>query len=129
MNKKIYLTENNKSKVEAVLNDVQKRARVRTVDVDEVYEAAKWIEEKLCIPKKHMEGIVATVDMNAQSFPNSYKYMPESTIFVLERKNNKWALTNCYRGECRPNPDKRFSLKLTEKARECIIRNHEQFYC
>lgn len=121
MEKKIYLTENNKAKVQEVLDAAQKQCTARTITVDDIYDDAEYLEKKLAIPKKHMEGITAVIDHNAQTFPGAYKYIPYSTVFKIERSHNKWALIDCYRDICR---SRIYRVALTEKAKESIINNH-----
>ena len=125
---KIYVTENNRKKLEDALNAVQKLSRTRTVDVDDLFDITEYLNKKYSvIPKKHMEGIIVSVDYNAQKFPNAYKYIPSSTIITLERSHDKWALTDCVRGICR-TPSQMYIVQLPEETQRKIIEAYQHFH-
>ena len=48
-----------------------------------------------------MKGISVTIDVNAQNFPATYSYTPESTIVKAVYKNCNWKITDIYRGPIR----------------------------
>lgn len=114
-----------KEPIEAEIKAAQGRASVRTLTVREIVDAVKRIETELRIPKKYLVGVKATVDVNAQTFPNAYEYTPMSTIFECEYRKSGWFVTNIRRGECRKQ---RFCLSLTPDAeREIIEQNYRRF--
>ncbi len=111
---------NNEKKLIEALDEVQKRSKTRTVEAKDIKAAASRIENALGIPKKHMTGIKAEVDINAQDFPHAYKYSPESTVFDLERTATGWVVTDIRRDK----PHARFKeiyLTLTDEAKNALI--------
>ena len=86
------ITYTTQKKAEASLAEVQKLSRVRTIEKEHIAkaicEAERELEKRL--HKKDWEGIKAKVDFNAQSFPNSYKGAPESTVVKLQRTKTSW---------------------------------------
>lgn len=119
--KTIIINENNVEKITAVLADVQKRSKVRTIDTSDIYNTVDRVNGHLAIPKKYMEGVMIHCDLNAQDFPNAYKYRPESTHFTATFKGGKWRLTGVYRDTTeRTNKVK---ITLTGEAKEKILDN------
>ena len=83
---KIKAEEKNIQKIAEAIKTAEGRATVRTIDAADVLRCAEKFQKSLdkMITKKASVGIVCQIDNNAQSFPNAYKYVPESTIFILE---------------------------------------------
>ena len=79
---------------------------------------------KLPIAKKYYEGIEVEIDVNAQDFPNAYKYTPESTIFCAVYKNRNWHITNIRRDTCK-RPKEKITLVLPSETKQAIIRFYE----
>ena len=102
------------------------RATARTIKSAEILEALEAIESKLDISKKAMEGIAATVDINAQTFPNAYKYIPESTHFKARYTRGHWILTDIYRARTSA-PGSRYQIELTEAAKAAVIERMQHF--
>jgi len=93
----------NEDKINAAINAVEgNRVSVRQADCASVYESVKRIETRLAglLLKKDWVGLIFFCDPNAQTFPNSYKGIPESTQYKLERTSSGWFVTNIYRGRC-----------------------------
>lgn len=124
--KSIIANANNVEKMNKAIADAEGRATARTISADDIMDALDAIEKRLGIPKAHMVGIRAEVDVNAQTFPNAYKYRPESTQFTAVRTASGWKVTDIYRGTTR-GPSTRYVLALTDKARESIIKSMEHF--
>ena len=101
--KQILVTEKNAKKIQSVLDEVQKRAKVRKATVFDVYSFVKKIFDTVKVPKKLLDGVSVRCDTNAQTFPRVYKYVPESTIFKISVKNGKPYLSDIYRGTCQRN--------------------------
>lgn len=77
-------------------DDAQKRARTRTVSIDDARASVARLEKRLKshgIPKKLWTGMEATFSPWAQNFPNAYKGSPEGTYFRVIRGSTKWYLT------------------------------------
>ena len=98
----IKITESNREKITAVIDEVQRRAHVRKIDTNAVYEEAdaieKWLSARLY--KKDWAGLGFFVDPNAQDFPNAYKGIPESTRLRIDRRPSGWFLMSVSRGTC-----------------------------
>lgn len=116
----------NENKVVEQLKDVQKSSETRTISYADIVCSLKAFEEQLNITKKAMEGVEVTVNIHNAKFAQSYKYIPSGTIFKAIFKGNKWRLWCIYRGACNGG-DKMFTVKLTEDAKACIIKNYENF--
>ena len=121
---KIIINEQNKSKIEAILNEVQLKKRARTIDIEYIYNCTKTIIDKLEITKKALEGTRAYCDKNAQTFPNCYKGIPESTQISITFDKGNWKLNRIYRGRTEA---KEFEVHLSETAKEAIIKNYSKF--
>ena len=122
----IVINEKNIDRIQAELDKVQIKSRVRTITTEDILRATVIIEQELHIPKKSMTGIKATVDINAESFPNAYHGIPYSTHFSLERTKTAWKLTGISRNQTR-SEKRTFVLTLTEEAKEAIIKSKMEF--
>ena len=93
--KPIKVTEVNKAKIQAAIDEVQTaHIKVRTITADDVLHEVKLIEGRLlCLLNKcDWQGLGFFVDLNAQKFAKSYKGTPESTVFYVKRLTNSWQL-------------------------------------
>lgn len=120
----IQIKPENLSRIQQEIDKVQKRSRVRCINVQDIVEDIKLIEYKLGISKKAMVGVIARIDHNAQGFPGSYKGIPESTHVTIEKKAAGWNLIQIERSR---TETRRFSLTLTEEAKKAIIEECEYF--
>ena len=111
---------NNKEKIEAALNEVQSRAKARTISYEDILEAIDTIEEKLNISKKAMVGVIARVSLHCQHFPANYNGQPMGTEFTIQRFSS-WFLT----GVSRENIEhvRKYRLTLSESAKAAILEN------
>lgn len=108
-------------KLTAALDEVQSRCTVRTVDAITVINDLIDIQAKLGISKKALKGVKVTIDHNAQSFPNAYKYIPESTIITAEYKSGGyWSITGISRKACH-GPSRAVIVEHTEESKKAII--------
>ena len=71
-----------------------------------------------------MRGVRAKLDINAQDFPNAYKYIPESTIAFLEHTGRAWALMDVRRDSAEI-ANRAARIELTDEAREWILKRFE----
>jgi hypothetical protein len=98
----------NVDKVNATLEAVQRRAKVRLIYSTHVNAAIERIENRLKtlkVPKKEWVGIVVT-DQRLERFAGAYKWAPEATHFTIQRFKSGWFLVACERNDCEGNPEK-----------------------
>ena len=124
--KPIIIKPENREAIQAAIKAAEGRATVRTITYEGIVNDITRIERHLCVPKKAMIGIRASIDHNAQQFPNAYRYTPESTHYRIERKASGWVLYDVERNTCR-TPSRAVSLTLTEEARAAIVAARETF--
>lgn len=124
MKKPIIIKKENAEKINAALTEVQEKCKVRTIDVDDIFQACSRIEDQLSISKVAMDGVKATVNMCKEKFPKAYKYVPEATHFSIEFKSGKWYLTDVTRGNATQS---RYLVDLTDRAKAAIVDNCEMF--
>lgn len=124
MKKPIIIKEENRERIEAVLNEVQHSCSVRTICADDIFNGCLEVEEKLGITKVAMDEVVATINENHRNMPNAYHYRAESTHFKVVYKNKKWYLVDVWRDNVEI---KRYRVRLTEKAKAALIERFECF--
>ncbi len=112
----------NEQKITEALNSAQVRARTRLATYHDVEEALDNIEDNLSsvMAKKDWTGVRVFVDPFAENFANSYKGIPESTQFILERTSSGWFMTAVKRNYCLQRATKYEFLNI-EKFVEAII--------
>lgn len=120
--------EKNNAALQAALDRIQSRSRVRTIDVDDIYEAAAYVEKKLGIPKKTLEGVRVHVDLYAQTFPSAYHGIPESTQFDMVFSKRFWRVTKVSREQCKSNGHD-YRVTFTDEARRALVERFESFGC
>lgn len=98
----IKITTGNQDRIQAAIDAAQKRSKVRTIDASDVFCAVATVEKHLsrAMYKKDWAGLSIDCDPNAQRFANAYKYIPESTRIVIERRKTGWFLADISRGQC-----------------------------
>lgn len=124
---KIIIKDSNEAKITAAIKEAEGRATARTLEYKDIKTALDRIEKRLGIAKKALLGVKVRVDVNAQTFPNAYKWTPESTHFVAERTASGWALTEVYRDRVE-GPNSRYIVKLTDEAKDAIIKACSAFF-
>ena len=100
---RIPLDKRHRGEIGAAIEQVQKLVTARTIDADDIYDAADWIREQYKgIPRAALAGSVWIVDDNAQSFAKAYtnNFTPMSTIYKVEATAHKLYVTSIYRGRC-----------------------------
>lgn len=113
-------------KLNTVLDEVQNRCRERTVTAQQIMDALDDITKTLNIPKKAMEGVSVSIDLNAQHFPRAYKYEPMSTIVEAIYGKGKWSVVRIYRGKTRV-PSKRYLVAHTENSKTALVNRFSSF--
>lgn len=119
-------TNSGMEKLAAALDEVQRRAKVRTISADDVKSALLSINKKLDIPKKHLDGVQICVDIHAQTFPSAYKYRPESTQFVAVNIRGTWYVTGVSRSDTM-RPTKAVLCRLTDEAKAALVESRASF--
>lgn len=114
------------AQVQAVLDEVQARARVRTISADDVRAMCATVTERLSISKAALDGVAFSADFNAQAFPGAYKGAPESTVISCEYHRGAWYMTNASRDYCR-RPAVAYVVNLTEAAEKAILARCARF--
>ena len=117
----------NEKQINEALNKVN--AKVRNASYQSVVAIVFQIEKKLeekGLPKKYWTGLRFWVDINAQKFPNAYKWSPDSTQFVVERFASGWFVTRVGRMHC---SEKKVTLAsvLTDEQKQAIVENFKKF--
>lgn len=111
-------------KLQAAIAAAEGRAHARTISPADMIAACDAITVRLAISKRALEGTTAEVDINAQKFPNAYKYAPQSTIFSAIYKRGAWYLTDVHRGLCTTIEVR---LHLNDAAKVAIIAKNTCF--
>lgn len=112
------------SKINAELNEVQKKAKVRTISALAIMAACKDLDRLFGnIPKKYRNGITSEVDPHAKTFPGAYRGIPESTQFKLTYKNGTWRLTDVCRKRCQTD-NFRYINHLPEETQKAIVDSY-----
>ena len=120
--KPIIINEHNRNKIEKALDEVQGRCKTRLIEYDDILAELKSVDEqfsKVCT-KKGFENTRVWIDVNGQSFPNAYKFSPESTQFGAIYLKGKWRLVYVGRDYCKSYAQ-RWSIHLSDTAKECVL--------
>ena len=117
---KILVNERNEKKIEDIINDVQRKARIRKINHDSIINAVEDIQYKLDVPKKYLDQISVWVDPHAGKFPKAYKGVPESTQFEITFLKGKAYLTSVERTDVKKN---RYRFILNETVKEKIVES------
>ena len=110
--------------------EAEKRCRSRLLNVEDIEGAINDLNEKLkACTNTGLNGAECWIDTNNQVFPKTYyskshSKKPESTQFLVVRKNKNWIIT-CIDRMIVSN--KRFDLRLPEKAKAEILASFEKF--
>lgn len=122
MKKEIIIKAENIEKIETAILEAEGRATCRCLSVEQVKSTVSEVETHLGITKKALEGVEIMADPNAQTFPNAYRYTPQSTYFKAVYRHGTWRLTAVYRART-AWPGRAVEIKLTEAAKAAIIEN------
>ena len=121
---KIIVKTENAEKIQKAIDEAEGKARERKVTAKQLIACAEKLDKKLGIAPAHLKGVTARVDINAQDFPNAYKYIPESTVATFEHTGRAWALIDVKRDRT-DIASKAVRLNLTDEAREWIVKRFE----
>ena len=115
------------AKITAALEAVQGKCKVRTIDADDIKNAIEQMERFFGIPKCKLDGLRVDCDVNAQSFPNAYKFVPESTIFSAENRKGKWYIVSIRRAPTYAPTRAVQVCHMPEDMADAIIARHTEF--
>lgn len=96
----ILITEKNRDKIKAVLEDFQKSFKTRTIDDRHVFAEAENLSEKFNeVPKKYLKGCRFDWSPYAEKLPNAYKYNASAlaTAIVFQHTGTCWKLVKIAR--------------------------------
>lgn len=128
----VYINQNSMDALSAMLDQVQKRARVRLLTVNNILAAAAEAEQKLIGYKLPQRLRLDTqCIMAAPLMPKAYRYPSESTTATLVRKRNGWILKEVRRVSSWPVPygGERVNIEvLTRPAHDYILRNGPHYW-
>ena len=125
--KPIIISERNRNKIEKALDEVQGRCKARLSTYEDILSELKAVDEqfsKVCT-KKAFEGTEVLIDVNAQDFPNAYKFSAQSTQFRAVYLKGKWRLAYIGRDFCRSYAQ-RWEVSLSETAKQCILKSYSK---
>lgn len=117
----------NEKQINEVLNKVN--AKVRNANHQSVVAIVWQIEKKLAekgLPKKLWEGLSFFGDINAQKFPNAYKWTPESTQFKLQRFASGWFMVDAQRMCCKERMVT-MACALNDEQKQAVVSNFYKF--
>lgn len=127
---KVIVKENNKEKIDAIINEVEGKATSRRISSASVFDIVEELNKRLLalVCKKNLKGTKAQVDFNAQDFAKAYraKGTPRSTWVELEYNGKEWVLTDVKRDSTASSASA-FRITYTEKAKQDIVAHMEKF--
>lgn len=125
MFKQIIIDQAHADKITEAIKAAEGRATARTITADDIINECDRQLVRLYglgASLDELDGTEIHVDVNAQDFPNAYKYTPVSTHFRATYSGKKWRLTDVFRDTCRKN---RGSVKVPEAAKKSIMATIE----
>ena len=115
----IKINTKNAEKINAAIGEIEGRATARTLDADDLVTIAErstaQVEARTFLPKTRQVGAVVTYRMGI-NLPSSYKYAPEYTEVILERRKSGWFLVSARRARGAAKQAEAFSISLTPEA-------------
>ena len=110
-------------KLTEAIEAAERGARERKISPVSVVNEIREVERVLAranLPKKLWPGTVAWVNINAQTFPHSYRFTPQATVFRARcTKAGAWTVEAIWRDRCTAD---RVSVELTEEAEAYIAK-------
>lgn len=89
-------------KLDAALDTAQTRCHVRTITASDIVDALLHLHG-IGIRGKGCRGVEIIVSPHAQSFPNSYRGIPECTKCTIAYDGSAWKITGISRCRCDAN--------------------------
>ncbi len=127
---KVIVKENNKEKIDAIINEVEGKATSRRISSASVFDIVEELNKRLLplVCKKNLKGTKACVDYHAQDFAKAYraKGTPRSTWVEMEYNGKDWVLTDVKRDSTASSASA-FRITYTEKAKQDIVAHMEKF--
>lgn len=125
--KPIIINEHNRNKIEKALDEVQGRCNARLITYEDILAELKAVNEQFSTvcTKKSFEGTTVLIDVNGQTFPNSYKFSAYSTQFSAIYLKSKWRLMYIGRDFCKTY-NQRWYITLSDTAKECILHEYSK---
>lgn len=127
---KVIVKENNKEKIDAIINEVEGKATSRRISSTSVFDIVEELNKRLLalVCKKNLKGTKACVDYHAQDFAKAYraKGTPRSTWVEMEYNGKDWVLTDVKRDSTASSASA-FRITYTEKAKQDIVAHMEKF--
>ena len=123
----IEVKESNRTRIDDIIDNVQKRASARCISFDFITDIIKDVERRCSINKKDMAGTEVRFDYGMK-FPSSYyKHgaKPSSTHFNLlfDKGTCYIEIDSIRRSDC-PNSGKKYELKLSDLAKEAVLKQY-----
>lgn len=126
MDCKIRFSEANRAKIDEFITKVEGRARERRLTVSDLTFYIDLLEKKFSmVTKKSLEGLKVEVNVNAQKFPNAYKFEPQATLVWVRRQGGQWVITDISRAKCTTHVFR--ILEFPEELKKAIIKSMEVF--
>lgn len=127
---KVIVKENNKEKIDAIINEVEGKATSRRISSTSVFDIVEELNKRLLalVCKKNLKGTKACVDYHAQDFAKAYraKGTPRSTWVEMEYNGKDWVLTDVKRDSTASSASA-FRITYTDKAKQDIVAHMEKF--
>lgn len=117
---KIVVNEKNLPRIEAALEEVQGKCTTRTITARNILDFCEGIHEFYRLPKTALDGAFFRVDLNAQKFPNAYKYIPYSTHFEVECHKGRYTLVGITRQQVNA-PTRAARAVLPEEVQKALL--------
>ncbi len=114
---------NDREKLQKALDEVQGKAKTRTLDYENIIDAVERFEMQLekLLPKKYWQGIGCIHDRHAQNFPNAYKGEPLSTKVWFVRGASGWFVTAITRTRTSSAGHQYTMLRLSDEQSKAIV--------
>ncbi len=122
----IIIKEENRARITQAVEKANGKGKARLVYTDDVFGITEYLTEKYGISKAALNGSKWEVDLNAQHFPNAYKFQPISTHIYIEFSNGTFKLTDVKR-DCCWRSEKHYRAVLSDTAKAAIIANATTF--
>ena len=122
----IIVSLKNEDKLQDAINQGQRKARVRTIQLEDIFAACRYMSSKINdswnVSKVALEGTAVSIDLHARNFPNAYNGQPESTHFNLVYKLGQWRLTAVFRHYVR-REGHIYDFDFSDSAKDAIFAN------